>query len=387
MCIFSQPVSHVAATKIFARVEGGEQLLAYEMELAALGDVAMVLPLPVEPGHGEAGLRFIDLSGYPGFFDDLRSAFPEPISGQAFGASRAVQHLVVHQVGDFEASFVPSLADFGRLEPRFVVAPEIWQRLPQYRDFGFAVFKLRGEKQGFWQSLGFGRRRAAETKKVHPMALAFRTRAPAELFFPTVHVHSGRVEERAAFDHELYCQARRAPAGWFSASKPVGSHEAGKSQGLLSASAGCFRLVKTGLHENADVIVKPPPRGVATRAEHPEALELVVSQPVVGGALTSFDNVVRNVLGRLNEELRALHQRHVAGWIGSSTVLFDFDAAGGQPLRVDVESDYDDRAFVAELEQLARTVVLPPLPGSGVGSVELRVGLGFVPRSPVPGAT
>lgn len=385
MCIFSQPVSHVAATKIFARAESGEQLLAYEMELAALGDVAMVLPLPVEHGHGEGGLRFIDLSSYPGFFDDLRSAFPEPISGQAFGASRA-QHLVVHQVGDFEASFVPSLADFGRLEPRFVVAPEIWHRLPQYRDFGFAVFKLRGEKPGFWQSLGFGRRLPEQTKKVHPMALAFRTRTPAELFFPTVHVHTGCVEERAAFDHELYCQTRRAPAGWFAASKPIGSYEAGKSQGLLSASTGCFRLVLSGLHENTDVIVKPPARGVATRAEHPEALELLVSQPVVGGALASFDNVVRNVLGRLNDELGELHQRHVAGWMGWSTLLFDFDAAGGQPTRVDVESDYDDPAFVAELEKLGRAVTLPPLPGSGMGSVELRVGLGLVPRSPIPAA-
>jgi hypothetical protein len=87
----------------------------------------------------------------------------------------------------------------------------------------------------------------------------------------------------------------------------------------------------------------------------------------------------------LNEELRALHLRHVAGWIGSSTVLLDFDAAGGQPLRVDVESDYDDPAFVAELEQLARAVTLPPLPASGQGSVELGVGLGFIPRSPIPG--
>lgn len=215
------------------------------------------------------------------------------------------------------------------------------------------------------------------------MAFAFRTRAPSELFFPTVHVHDGRLEERARFDHELYCQARRAPAGWFAAQRPVGTHEAGKSQGLLSASAPCFRLLLAGLRENADVIVAPPPRVAATRAEHPEALELILSKPIVGGQLAQFDNVVENVLRPLNPELFAIHQRYVAGWAGWSTLFFEFDASGGPPRSVDVESDYDSPELVSELERCARALSFPPLPGSGVGTIELRVGLGYVPRSPI----
>ena len=39
MCIFTGPVQ-VAGTRIFARVDGEEQLLAYQMEFAAAGDLA-----------------------------------------------------------------------------------------------------------------------------------------------------------------------------------------------------------------------------------------------------------------------------------------------------------------------------------------------------------
>jgi hypothetical protein len=44
--------------------------------------------------------------------------------------------------------------------------------------------------------------------KIHPMAFRFPTRDPARLFFPTVHVHDGRVRARARFDHTLYFQGR-----------------------------------------------------------------------------------------------------------------------------------------------------------------------------------
>ena len=79
MCCFSQPVISVSATNIFARGgKDGRQFLAYSMIVNAEKELAMVLPLPVKVGATEEAVSFIDLSGYPDFFPDLRLGFPEP---------------------------------------------------------------------------------------------------------------------------------------------------------------------------------------------------------------------------------------------------------------------------------------------------------------------
>src|SRR5262245_2257898 len=122
MCCFSRPVDSVTNTNIFARgAAAGRQFLAYEMTLAAKEDLAMILPLPVPPGCAEDAVRFIDLEGYPGFFADLKSGFPEPASRSAPGvaAGGKGKALAVVEVGSFEASFVPAAKDFARLDERF----------------------------------------------------------------------------------------------------------------------------------------------------------------------------------------------------------------------------------------------------------------------------
>ena len=184
MCIFSQPVEHVAGTKIFARRHGSEQLLAYEMSFAAAGDLAMVLPLPVVPRSGEAALRFIDLSGHmTSPFRVLEALFPEELSVMASGSVDAQpKTLEVHRVGAFDASFVPTIGDFSRLDRRFRVSDEVWAELPQYRDFGFAVFKLHGKGRSFVDRL-LRRPKEASGGRVHPMGLAFQSRDPERLFF------------------------------------------------------------------------------------------------------------------------------------------------------------------------------------------------------------
>src|SRR6185369_10856199 len=79
MCCFSRPVISVSATNIFARAgEEGRQFLVYSMTLKATDELAMVLPLPVKIGSDEKSINFIDLSGYPDFFADLRKGFPVP---------------------------------------------------------------------------------------------------------------------------------------------------------------------------------------------------------------------------------------------------------------------------------------------------------------------
>ena len=262
MCIFSQSVTHVGGTKIFARRRADEQLLAYEMSFSAASDLAMVLPLPVAPGLGEAAASFIDLSGYTAFFQDLSALFPSAASfavSAGIGGSPQPAALIVHQVGAFEASYVPALHDFGRLDPRFRVPSAVWDRLPAYRDFGFAVFKLRGPRAGFLQRIGLLKRPAEPPQKVHPMAIAFRSRNAGDLFFPTVHVHDGWVHEEAMFDHQLYCQLDRQPAAshgiWERAEFLPGPQAVARSVELLDATRGVFRLSLLGPQQNRDVIV------------------------------------------------------------------------------------------------------------------------------------
>lgn len=192
MCIFSRPIEDVAQTRIFARLTGtGTQMLAYQMEYKSLTENAMILPLPVQQPAQESSLRFIDLKKYDNFFDDLFSGFPY-VQGISIGCSAGGpvpdSKLDVVKVGNYIASFVPTLDDFSRLDEQFRLTPEVWTKLPQYQDFGFAVFQLAD---------GNGR--------PHPMAMEFRTASDA-IFFPTIHVHDGEVHVHEKFDHSLYLQ-------------------------------------------------------------------------------------------------------------------------------------------------------------------------------------
>ncbi|MCP5539076.1 MAG: hypothetical protein H7A52_02915 [Akkermansiaceae bacterium] len=158
-------------------------------------DLAMILPIPVKVGTGDGGIQFVNLEGYPEIFRDLEKGFPasDPFgrSAGSVEAKYAPQQLKVESVGRFEASFVPTMADFDRLDARFRIEKEIWARIPAYGAYGFAVFRLKaGEKR----------------QNVHPMAFSFPTADPSRIFFPTVHIHDGTVHQKEVFDHSLYCQ-------------------------------------------------------------------------------------------------------------------------------------------------------------------------------------
>ena len=201
MCCFSGRVRSVADTNIFARLSGsGTQFLVYGMTYAASRPVAMLLPLPVRTPAQEDAVRFLSLKEYPGFFTDMDRGFPEPPSRAApaegaGGFKGGRSPLTVHAVGDFVASFVPTLDDFDRLDKRFTLPRATWEQIPAYRDYGFAVFQLRAP--------------AGRTTKSHPMAFEFETRMTNTLFFPTVHIHDGKVHATEHFDHALYLQDRR----------------------------------------------------------------------------------------------------------------------------------------------------------------------------------
>ena len=259
MCIFAGSVHDVSSTAIFARrSHNGRQVLVYSMALTASTDVAMVLPLPVPPGSAEKAVRFIDLSAYPEFFDDLDRAFPRKTSvatqSDVLLETFSLQsNLVVHEVGSFEASFVPTRHDFSRLDQRFRLPDQVWRALPGYDDWGFAVFKLGP---------------MSRPTGIHPMAFEFPQRDPDRLFFPTVHVHNGRVEPWATFDHQLYCQdvdemrldrwywSFHSAFRWEQSSVAleeviVADHTAG----IVRPDLPCHRVAITGSYPNADVVV------------------------------------------------------------------------------------------------------------------------------------
>lgn len=250
MCCFSQPVISVSATNIFARAgEGGRQFLAYSMTINADKELAMVLPLPVKVGSDEKDVSFIDLSGYTGFFADLRSGFPERRSWNLGALSRradteaATPPLAVVNVGSFEASFVPTMKDFPRLDERFRISDDAWKMIPEYHGYGFAVFKLKP---------------GAAT--VHPMAFSFPRRNTKALFFPTVHIHDGQLHPKAAFDHVLYCQPseheRLALAAWRESDSIAKRFmKLDKAKGLIAASEHCYLKQMRGQLPNRDTFV------------------------------------------------------------------------------------------------------------------------------------
>lgn len=255
--ILGPPRVHVAETRIFARVEatpaGAAEWLVYSMSLTTPGDVAMVLPLPAARVADDA-LTFIDLSGYHDFFTDLESLFPEEMMQaksrggvlRSLGSERKT--LVVHTVGSFEASYVPSLADFDRLDPRFRIPAEIWEQRPEYRNFGFAVFKLQKGKK----------------KAIHPMAFRFDKRDAGEIFFPTLHVHDGALHPRADFDHALFYQApenARAALGgadegpfWLRSSGAPAEQaiDLGRARGVVAAGEPIVKWSLRGQLPNVD---------------------------------------------------------------------------------------------------------------------------------------
>ena len=255
MCCFAGAGEvQVHGTTIFARlIAPGTQVLAYQMAYAAQAPTAMILPLPVALPAKEGSVRFKNLKEYPDFFGALESGFPSPPT-RSWSKSAEVPAsatLEVHDVGDFVASFVPKIADFARVDPRFVLAPGVWTKLPSYADYGFAVFQLK-ELSG----------------SPHPIALEFDSRLEDRLFFPTVHIHDGSVHEKDTFDHVLYAQASAFDAlvdayegpssidrhtGFVrSKGKVADFADVARAQGLLAADLLMHKVSLQGLHPNRD---------------------------------------------------------------------------------------------------------------------------------------
>jgi len=199
---------NISKTHIFAG-HGREdfQSIVYDLSIASSAHAAMILPLPVVIGDSSDVINFIDLSAYPDFFDDLNrvcvceyDSFTTDFDSVC-GGLEPESVLAVHQVGDYEASYVPSLADFDRLDSCFRLSDEVWKQMPDYKDYGFAVFQLK---------IVLSQEADSNDNAVHPMAFEFRARYPDRLYFPSVHVHDGAFHQSAGFMHKFFCQRDEA---------------------------------------------------------------------------------------------------------------------------------------------------------------------------------
>lgn len=247
MCCFSREVISVSATNLFARLEpDGRQYVVYSMTVNSAEDVAMVLPVPVKEGQGEDAMRFINLEQYPDLFEDMATGFPMPAVARSrsdpFGpALPKPAPLKVQRVGAFDASYVPTIADFTRLDARFRLPPGTWEKLPGYAGFGFAVFKLRAGQRSY-----------------HPMAFAFPSAVVDRLFFPTLHIHDGQVHKKAHFDHDLYFQGTGMKAGEWQESPRLAIQfmKPGKTGGIVLPGQHIYRRRLQGELANTDWLVK-----------------------------------------------------------------------------------------------------------------------------------
>lgn len=230
MSSFAGNLTHVSNTRIFARATSkGTQYLVYQMDYAADGDIALILPLPTPPNTPADAVHFIDLVGYRDFFADIEKGFPytrgvPAVKGKTRDDARA------------QASFLASLVEFAELEEQFRIPQETWDKLPEYHDFGFAVFKIR-----------------ADAPLRSPIALEFPMRNPNLLYFPTLHIRDGEAPEDANFDLDLFCQAR---SGWLRTYDVASSFmDINKAQGILDPGERVSRMTVQGMHPNSDILV------------------------------------------------------------------------------------------------------------------------------------
>ena len=161
-----------------------------------------------------------------------------------WGAASMPLDLPVHSVGAYDATDVPTIDAFSRLDERFRLSSAVWKALPQYADYGFVIFQLSQGEARF-----------------HPMAFTFPTRDPSKTYFPTTHVHDLKVHEKAGFDHVLYSQFDdRSESEWIN-SDATGAQIPGlhtwwgrdRSHGIIARELPLRCRSMIGTFENADV--------------------------------------------------------------------------------------------------------------------------------------
>jgi hypothetical protein len=91
------------------------------------------------------------------------------------------------------------------------------------------------------------------------MAFDFPRANPKKLFFPTVHVHDGKVEAKAHFDHTLYAQASGGETlvDWEESPQPAELFlkKLDQAHGIVDPKEHAYRKTLRGDLKNEDVLV------------------------------------------------------------------------------------------------------------------------------------
>lgn len=186
MCLFANEVDDVANTQIYvaADINQTEQCVIYEMAVSLRGGVnAMILPVPAEAGS----IKLYDLSTAEDLFKELNEMFVVRSRGMSFGKEDDEDSLEVVQVGNYDVSVAPSVADMKRVNRGvFQLSANVEETLRKHYASGFAfvVAQLR------------------ESGKGHPLAYTHPL-ADKRLFIPTRHEH-GPSTQLPKWDHHIF---------------------------------------------------------------------------------------------------------------------------------------------------------------------------------------
>jgi hypothetical protein len=95
---------------------------------------------------------------------------------------------------------------------------------------------------------------------IHPMAFSFPRRDVRTLFYPTVHIHDGKVHAKAEFDHVLYCQPREYQQlgldDWTeSATHAANFMNVKKTGGVVAPDQHCYKREMHGRLPNQDTLL------------------------------------------------------------------------------------------------------------------------------------
>lgn len=175
MCIVQGAVRHIAKTRILVSPLSSKLQLTVYANTVELGENsgAMILPTP------EGKVEPVDLSKEKKLFDDLETLWPRKKSRSRNAAakndrclSRSV--LPVVEVGSYQVTIVPSLADFDRVDSSvFTLSPGVGACLKDHYEsgFSFVVCQLVREKE------------------YHPFGYIHNRLDDNTLFVPTRHYH------------------------------------------------------------------------------------------------------------------------------------------------------------------------------------------------------
>ncbi len=187
MAIFAPPIQKTWDARFFARMHQDRQVLIFQLSLKAQ-TTAVLLPLPTVSLSRQAA-RFIDLSGYPGFFEDLDQLvqLPEPHQA-AQGLLEAPEP--APSVRPEQTRFVPSVRDLKKVDPHFSLLQSLWAARPIYKDYGFAIIWV--QPQG--------------AARLGPIALEFQTRSTDTLYYPAMFAQAGSASSQVRYDHRFFGQ-------------------------------------------------------------------------------------------------------------------------------------------------------------------------------------